>query len=77
MSNVKWLNNLKLRASYGELNSTNGIGSYDAQNLFSTTPYGGGIGTVLTGSTVGNPNLKFEKQENLRLVWSLQCSTIG
>jgi hypothetical protein len=23
----------------------------------------------LTGSTVGNPNLKFEKQENLRLVW--------
>jgi hypothetical protein len=25
----------------------------------------------------GNPNLKFEKQENLRLVWSLQCSTIG
>ncbi|TDE54286.1 SusC/RagA family TonB-linked outer membrane protein [Flavobacterium sp. GT3P67] len=61
MSNVKWLNNLKLRASYGELNSTNGIGSYDAQNLFSTSPYGGGIGTILTNSTVGNPNLKFEK----------------
>jgi hypothetical protein len=30
---------------------------------FSTTPYGGGIGTVLTGSTVGNPNLKFEKKK--------------
>jgi TonB-linked SusC/RagA family outer membrane protein len=60
MSNVKWLNNLKLRASYGELNSTNGIGSYSAQNLFGTTPYGGGIGTVLTGNTVGNNTLQFE-----------------
>ncbi|WP_426064058.1 SusC/RagA family TonB-linked outer membrane protein [Flavobacterium sp. DSP2-3-1] len=63
MSNVTWLNNLKLRASYGELNSTNGIGSYTAQSLFSTSQYGGNIGTVLTGSTVGNNNLKFEKAE--------------
>lgn len=61
MKNVDWLNNLKLRASYGELNSTAGLGNYTAQNLFSTTPYGGGIGTVLTGSTVGNDDLKFEK----------------
>ena len=61
MKDVTWLNNLKLRASYGELNSTGGIGSYSAQNLFSTTPYGGNIGTVLTGSTVGNDDLKFEK----------------
>jgi len=60
MSNVKWLNNLKLRASYGELNSTNGIGSYSAQNIFSTTPYGGGIGTILTGNNVGNNSLQFE-----------------
>ena len=61
MSNAKWLNNLKLRASYGELNSTNGIGSYSAQSIFATTPYGGGIGTILTGNNVGNNNLKFEK----------------
>jgi TonB-linked SusC/RagA family outer membrane protein len=61
MSNVNWLNNLKLRASYGELNSTNGIGSYSAQNLFGTTPYAGNIGTVLAGGVVGNNNLKFEK----------------
>lgn len=67
MSNVKWLNNLKLRASYGELNSTNGIGSYTAQSLFSTSQYGGGIGTVLTGSTVGNNNLKFEKAEKYEI----------
>ena len=61
MNDVAWLDNLKLRASYGELNSTGGIGSYSAQSLFSTTPYGGGIGTVLTGSTVGNDDLRFEK----------------
>lgn len=67
MSDVKWLNNLKLRASYGELNSTNGIGSYTAQSLFSTSQYGGGIGTVLTGSTVGNNNLKFEKAEKYEI----------
>lgn len=61
MKNLEWLNNLKLRASYGELNSTSGLGNYTAQSLFSTTAYGGGIGTVLTGSTVGNDDLKFEK----------------
>jgi len=61
MKDVTWLNNLKLRASYGELNTTAGVTSYGAQNIFSTTPYGGGIGTILTGNTVGNDNLKFEK----------------
>lgn len=60
MKNVTWLDNLKLRASYGELNSTNGTTSYNAQNLFSTTPYGGNIGTVITASTVGNDDLRFE-----------------
>jgi TonB-linked SusC/RagA family outer membrane protein len=61
MSNVKWVNNLKLRASYGELNTTNGIGSYNAQSVFSTSQYGGQIGTIVTGGVVGNSNLKFEK----------------
>jgi hypothetical protein len=37
MSNVTWLNNLKLRASM-ELNSTSGTTNYGAQNLFGTTP---------------------------------------
>jgi TonB-linked SusC/RagA family outer membrane protein len=67
MSNVKWVNNLKLRASYGELNSTNGIGSYDAQSIFSTTPYGGGIGTILTNNTLGNPGLQFEVAEKYEI----------
>ena len=61
MSDVKWLNNLKLRASYGELNSTNGIGSYDAQSLFGSSQYGGAIGSVVRAGVIGNPNLKFEK----------------
>ena len=65
MDSYTWLNNLKIRASYGELNSTGGIGSYSAQNLFSTTPYAGNISTILTNSTVGNDNLKFEKARKL------------
>lgn len=67
MSDVKWLNNLKLRASYGELNATAGATNYGAQSLFSTTQYGGNIGTVLTASTVGNNNLKFEQAQKYEI----------
>lgn len=67
MKDLTWINNLKIRGSYGELNSSNGIGSYTAQNLFSTTPYGGGIGTILTGNTIGNPNLQFEVAEKTEI----------
>jgi TonB-linked SusC/RagA family outer membrane protein len=57
-----WLNNLKLRASYGELNSTSGItNNYAAQSLFSTAPYANSVGYVINRSTLGNPDLKFEK----------------
>jgi hypothetical protein len=51
MSNVKWLNNLKLRASY-ELNSKMELVVMTLKTYFQLHPYGGGIGTVLTGSTV-------------------------
>ena len=61
LSDISWLNSLKLRASYGELNATNGIGSYSAQSLFATTPYGGNIGSIITGGNIGNDNLRFEK----------------
>ncbi len=67
MKDISWLNNLKVRASYGELNATNGIGSYNAQNIFGTTPYGGGIGTILAANTIGNPNLQFEVAEKLEV----------
>jgi TonB-linked SusC/RagA family outer membrane protein len=61
MKDVKWVNNLKLRGSYGELNTTGGIGNYSAQSVYSTTSYGGLTGTIITGGLIGNPNLKFEK----------------
>ena len=57
----KYVNFLKLRASYGELNSTNGIGSYTAQSTFGTTPYAGVSATTFASGAVGNPDLKFEK----------------
>jgi hypothetical protein len=54
----------------------NGIGSYDAQNLFNYTLWWRYWNYYWLDQLL-EINLKFEKQENLRLVWSLQCSTIG
>lgn len=34
MKNVKWLNNLKLRASYAEVGNQSGIGNYDGVQLY-------------------------------------------
>lgn len=55
----KYVNNLKVRASYGELNSTDGTGTYNAQSTFATSPYAGAPATVYTGNSVGNIDLKF------------------
>ncbi len=58
----RFINNLKIRGSYGELNSTAGItNNYASQFLYSATPYGGNIGNVTNNNTIGNDNLKFEK----------------
>ncbi len=59
--NSKYVNNLKLRASYGELNSTNGTSAYNAQSTFATTPYAGSSSIVYTQNTVGNVDLRFEQ----------------
>ena len=61
----KYVNNLKLRASYGELNATNGTTAYNAQSTFATTPYAGAISTVYTSNTVGNVDLRFEQVKKL------------
>ncbi len=34
MKNVKWVNNLKLRASYAQVGNQSGIGNYDAVQLY-------------------------------------------
>jgi TonB-linked SusC/RagA family outer membrane protein len=59
--NSKYVNNLKLRASYGELNSTNGTSAYNAQSTFGTSPYAGATSTIYSGGNVGNVDLKFEQ----------------
>jgi TonB-linked SusC/RagA family outer membrane protein len=62
---VKFINSLKFRASYGELNSTNGVGNYTAQSTYSYVPYSGQPATTYTGGGIGNPDLKFEKAKKI------------
>ena len=54
MKNVKWLNNLKFRASYAEVGNQSGIGNYDGVQLYdlnsNTGPYLG-TGKVSTITT--------------------------
>lgn len=63
MQNIKVLTNLKLRASYGLVGNSNGIGSYASRTLG-----GGGQYADLNGlsiSQIGNPDLKWETSKKL------------
>ncbi len=58
MKDITAISNLKLRASYGLVGNSNGVGSYAARTL-----YGGGQYADLNGlalSQVGNPDLRWE-----------------
>ena len=59
MQGIDWLNNLKLRASWGKLGN-NSIGNYEWQPSYSSYPYGfNGIHVIGYGlSTFANTNLK-------------------
>ncbi|QIA09575.1 SusC/RagA family TonB-linked outer membrane protein [Draconibacterium halophilum] len=57
ISSVNWVNNLKLRASYGEVGNDN-IGSYGYQALYETYPNAETPG--IRWSTVGNTALAWE-----------------
>jgi hypothetical protein len=59
--NNKMLSFLKLRASYGELNSTAGVGAYDALSLYSSTNYSNGTATILANGNAANYALGFEQ----------------
>ena len=61
MQGIDWLNNLKLRASWGKLGN-NSIGNYEWQPSYSSYPYGfNGIHVIGYGlSTFANTNLKWE-----------------
>ena len=60
LSNVDWVDNLKLRASYGEVGNDN-IGSYGYQALYETYPNAEHPG--IRWSTVGNEALTWEVNE--------------
>lgn len=63
MDGLSFINDLKLRASYGAVGNSNGIGSYASRTLV-----GGGLYADLNGFTVsqvGNPALQWEKSTKL------------
>jgi TonB-linked SusC/RagA family outer membrane protein len=63
LKNVTFLNDLKIRGSYGLVGNSNGLGSYAARTLI-----GGGRYTDLNGfspTQVGNPELKWETSKKL------------
>jgi TonB-linked SusC/RagA family outer membrane protein len=55
---VKWVDDLKLRASYGTVGNRDGITQYAAQNNVEFDSYPGGSATV--PANIGNPDLKWE-----------------
>ncbi len=63
MENVSFINDLKLRASYGQTGNAFGFGAYTAKQLFSSfgTYYNNGVYETAIGVTQGsNPDLKWE-----------------
>lgn len=70
MKNVKWLNNLKLRASYAEVGNQSGIGNYDGVQLYNVNsnsgPYlGNGLSsTITTNGTFASKTRSWERIMN-------------
>ncbi|WP_207632803.1 TonB-dependent receptor [Foetidibacter luteolus] len=61
LQNVSWLNDLKLRASWGQLGNQN-IGNYPYQPVLDNRNYafGGSVSTGYSASTLVDPSLKWE-----------------
>lgn len=59
--NIKWLNNLKVRGSYGQSGNDNIGLFYQYINYY----YADGFGNFQTPSRLANPNLKWESNGNL------------
>ncbi|GAB2529330.1 SusC/RagA family TonB-linked outer membrane protein [Rufibacter soli] len=65
LKSVDWVNNLKVRASWGQ-NGRDGIGNFDARYLYSGAGvYGGAAG--IGPSSLPNPDLKWEVREMIDL----------
>lgn len=59
---IKWLSDLKIKASYGTLGNQN-IGNYAYQNVFSSGsnyPFGGVLSTGVANTTLVDPTIKWE-----------------
>ncbi|MEG1648495.1 MAG: TonB-dependent receptor [Rikenellaceae bacterium] len=61
MKNISWLDNLKIRASYGSLGN-NSIGNYDSQSLYSATNYvlNRALAMGLSQTAIANTNVTWE-----------------
>lgn len=61
MKEIGWLNNLKIRASYGSLGN-NSIGNYDSQSLYSATNYvlNRALAMGLSQTAIANTNVTWE-----------------
>jgi TonB-linked SusC/RagA family outer membrane protein len=81
MDNVNWIDNLKVRASYGELGNVNSLGNYPYQRLLSTTSYpiGGGLQPGVFQESLSNSELTWEtlKSINLGLDFSMKNGLFG
>ncbi|MGF6849177.1 TonB-linked SusC/RagA family outer membrane protein [Chitinophaga sp. W3I9] len=61
MKNISWINDLKIRASWGQLGNQN-IGTYPYQSTLDNRPYafGSNVSTGFTGSQIIDPTLTWE-----------------
>lgn len=63
--NVDWINNLKIRGSYGITGNQGGIGNFQARGLWGGASYTDSPGT--TPEQLSNPDLKWETTKQLDL----------
>ena len=60
------INQLKLRASWGQSGNLTGLGAYDRFNRFGTSAFGGKT-AISASSAIADPNVKVERNEELEL----------
>jgi outer membrane receptor protein involved in Fe transport len=60
LTNVTWIDNLKLRASYGEVGNADGIGYYAYQGLYNFSNNANQSGIIQSQTSFLNPNLTWE-----------------
>jgi outer membrane receptor protein involved in Fe transport len=78
MKDISWIQNLKLRASYGETGSQ-AITAYQSLASFSTTSYvlNGSSAVALVPGRVPNPDLKWETTKQTDIGIDLRTYIFG